>query len=236
MKRTFRMLGMMLAAVACVFPASPASAALVPLLSGGTAAPTGGTVSSDLGASYTVVEATSYTVSNSPGLVAATIYEDVVRVGSTYDFLFQVVNTGTSPIDGLNVLNYDGYTTSVDYLTNGSALTGGNFATDGTLGTIIDNRSSDSSTVTFNFDVPGPLGTELAPGATSYVLIVATSATNTDPYGSATASAGVAGNGSAGVGGVFEPASVPEPGSLVLGSLALISGAGVFGFRRLRRK
>jgi hypothetical protein len=236
MRRMVRMLGIMLAIGACVLATSPAFAGPVPLASGGTVSPTGGTVSSDIGSSYSVAVTTSYTVSNSDG-VGATVYEDVVKVGTNYDFLYQVVNTGTSPIDGLNVLNYDGYTTAVDYLTDGSTLSGGGFA-NGTLGTFSDNRSSDSSTVTFNFDVPGPSGTELASGSTSYVLLVVTNATSYDKFGSLTASAGVAGNGAATTGSVYEPAtaSVPEPSSLVLGSLALISGAGLYGFGRLRRK
>jgi hypothetical protein len=229
MKRTFRMLGMMLAIGACLSTTRPSFAALVPLADGSTAVPTGGTVSGDL-PSYSVALTTSYLLTNGP--VAATIYAEVIKVGSTYDFLFQVANTGTSPIDGLTVQNYGSYATSVDYLTDGSNL-GGSF-TDGGLGTFNVNRTSDGSSVSFNFDVPGPSGTSLAPGATSDVLLVATTAPHYDELGTTTASATVSGSGSATIGFVIEPSAtaIPEPGSLVLGSLALIFGAGVYGFRR----
>jgi hypothetical protein len=227
----FRMVGMMLAVGACLSVARPSFASLVSLGDGGTVSPSGGTVSGDLG-SYSPVYTTSYMVTNGP--VTATIYAEVVKVGGHDDFLFQVVNTGSVPIDGQSVQNYGSYTTSVDYLTDGASL-GGSF-TSGGLGTYNVNRTSDGSIVNFNFDVPGPAGTSLAPGATSAVLLIATNAPSYDKLGTATASATLSGNGSATIGFVIEPAAIPEPGSLVLGSLALISGAGVYSFRRLRRK
>jgi hypothetical protein len=67
---------------------------LLPVFPGTTVAPLGGTVATDIGSSYSVVYATSYTVNNGPGMVAATVYADIVKVGTTYDFLDQVVNTG----------------------------------------------------------------------------------------------------------------------------------------------
>jgi len=235
MTRMLRILGMMLAVGACVLPATPAFAGLITLGPGGTATTAGGTVATDLDLpSYTVVYSTSYSVNNGP--VMATIQADVVKVGTTYDFLFQVTNTGSTPIDGLSVQNYTNFTTSVDYLTDGSAVTNGNFV-DGTVGSNNANRTSDGSAVGFNFDVPGPPITALPVGATSRVLVVATNAPGADLLGTAVASATTSGNGSASASFVIEPglSAIPEPGSLVLGSLALIAGVGAYGFRRLRR-
>jgi hypothetical protein len=231
-----RILGMMLAVGACVLPATPAFAGLTSLTPGATVPTTGGTVATDLDLpSYSVVYSTSYSVTNGP--VSATIQADIVKVGTAYDFLFQVTNTSTATsIDGLTVQNYTNFTTSVDYLTNGSAVTNGNFV-DGTVGSSNANRTSDGSAVGFNFDVAGPPITALPVGATSRVLVVATNAPGADFLGTAVASATTSGNGSAAASFVIEPGlnAIPEPGSLVLGSLALISGAGVYGFRRLRR-
>jgi len=230
------MLGMMLAVGAGILATNPAFATLTPLpttIGGSEVVMTPGT-SADLGTGYSVVTTNSYNISGGP-VVATVTVDSILLSGGTYDFLYQVQNTGTINIDGLNVTNYAGYLTSVDYLTDGSAVSGGGFVT-GTQGSYSASKTPDGSTITFNFDVPGPLGAPLTPGTTSYVLLVATNAKGTDSFGSVTATASIGGNGSAIMGSIIEPAAVPEPGSLVLGSLALISGAGVYGFRRIRRK
>jgi len=85
-----------------------------------------------------------------------TVYEDVYKSGSFFDFYYQVANdnSSTDSLSRLTVGNFTGFTTSVDYLLNG-----GDTPTSAT-------RQISGDSLGFNI--------EIDPGTTSDWLEVAT--------------------------------------------------------------
>lgn len=249
MTRTIRMLGKMLAIGACVLSASSVFAAPVylPAPSSNVSVPQSDSFYTDVGpaGSYTVLDKYSTTVSNGP--LTVTLYVDAIRTsGGTIDLVYQVANSSlsTATVDSMNLSDFSGVPgVYVAGLGDTSAPAGTNFATPGP-GTPNPPNTANRSAVpgaSINFTYSAsPLG-DIAPGSTSGLTLIITGSTDYDAKGAATVSSSTPspGGGSVGFNAVpeaFGTASVPEPGSLVLGSLALISGAGVYGFRRLRRK
>ncbi len=116
-------------------------------------------------------------------------------------------------------------------LTDTALPSGTNFQTPTATGVgVTAGRPAAGTPITFSFATP------IAPGANSEVILVQTTATNYDTGGGVTAGAMTAGNGSTVFANVPEVAAgaVPEPGSIVLGGLAMLIGASVYRFRRMR--
>jgi len=242
MTHTFRMLGMMLAVGACIFATSPAFAGPVPLPPGSTVAvPQGDTFAGDVGTGYTVVAKYVDTLSN--GSADVKLWVDAIMTkGGTMDFAYQVQNlSSTATIDSMSVSDYSNISgVGVAGLSDTTAPAGTNFVPPTAPPNPPDTASrttTPGATISFTF-ASTSLG-DILPGQTSGLVLVVTSATSYDLKGAATVSSLTTSAGSVGFNAVPEALvalSVPEPGSMVLGSLALISGVGVYGFRRLRRK
>jgi len=244
MTRTFRILGIMLAVGAGVLSTSSAFAGPTPLPanSNNVAITQTDTFAGDVGGGYTVLKTYTNTLTNNNG-TTVTMYADAVRTsGGTIDFLYQITNSSSSPgaIDSLSVTDYSNVpNVAVAGLTDTAGPAGTNFVPPTGTPNAPDsaNRSNGpGSTITFLFSTSP--GADLQKGQTSAIIFVQTTARNFDNSGSGTAASLNPSAGSVAFNGLPEisTSAVPEPGSLVLGSLALICGAGVYGFRRLRRK
>jgi hypothetical protein len=225
---------MVLSFGACLLAASSASAQ-TDLPDGGAVTPSTGTASSILGTGYTVLSTQNFT-----GVGNGSITEDlatavVKTAGGTYDFLYQVTNHsgGGVTIDGLNVADYSQFTTGVADLTDGSTVS--SVFSNGTVPATTASKPSPFSTVIFGFGTNG--SGDLNNGDVSQVLVVATNATNYNELGTATATTLTINGGAYSQNLVIEPivpSVTPEPGSLVLAGLGLVSVAGAYGFRRRR--
>lgn len=166
-----------------------------------------------------------FTYTTTSGTNTGFIYSAVYDDGGTMDFYYQVVNDPSSAtaLARLTATNFANFTTNSAYRTDGSVLSGTGFV-DGTIGPETSDSNADGSVIGFSFYPPTGPPTELAPGDTSYVLIISTDATSYQ-----------AGNASIIDGGTdtvaaFEPGSpTPEPATLGLLGLGLIALA---GFRR----
>jgi hypothetical protein len=242
------MLGKMLAIGACVLSTSSAFATPVALPAGssGVNVPQNDSFATDVGApgTYTVLDKYSTTVSNGP--LTVTFYVDAIRTsGGTIDLVYQVANSASSSatVDSMNLSDFSSVpSVYVAGLGDMTAPAGTNFVTP-TAPANPPNTANRSAVpgASINFTYAASSFGDIAPGKISGLTLIITGATNYDTKGAATVSSSTPspGGGSVGFNGVpeaFGTAAVPEPGSLVLGSLALISGAGVYGFRRLRRK
>jgi hypothetical protein len=240
---------MMLAVGAGILASSPAFAGLTPLPAGssGVTISQTDTFLGDVGAGYHVLYAYQVNVSNGPGLTSATLYADVIQTaGGTIDMAYQVTNTSsTATIDSMTLSDYSGIGVtsgvSVAGLDDPTAPLGTNFAmptSPANPPNTAGRTSAPGAQISFTFSSV-TLG-DILPGMTSGIVLVTTPVNFYDTNGAAIVASTSTVIGSVGYNNVPEvrltPVAVPEPGSMVLGSLALICGAGVYGFRRIRRK
>lgn len=159
----------------------------------------------------------SYGESWGSSVLAGTV-TSVVRQGDTANpygglsFYYQVSNNGLSanePVDGITLANFTGFQTDVAFVAGGAAPTSA-------------DRSTNGSTIGFDFISSILVGSSVPPGGTSDWLVVHTNAPAwTEGHGGVTNS--ITDNV-----GILAP--VPEPGALaVLGLVAV-----AFGIRRRR--
>jgi hypothetical protein len=184
----------------------------------GTILPPGGTVVPSLIAPGTspgtLVAAISaqFSFTTTAGTTSGTIVSAVYReAGGTLDFYYQVNDgaSSTSSIAREADTSYMGWTTDVNYRTDGSSLTGGGFV-NGTLPPLGGDRDIPGSTIGFNFTPP--VSSQIAPGTSSDVLIIKTNAT------SFTAGDASVIDGGAATVASFQP--VPEPAGIAVCVLA----------------
>jgi hypothetical protein len=210
---------------------APAASTLKPLSPGGTVALTGTTAannSSLFPATVQVDRDTSFNVTDSTGaLIFSGELQDRVAKSATGTlfFDFRIFNTQTGlngSISSVGRTGFDSLTTSVEYLTDGL----------GTVGASSASRSSDGSVINFVFNSP-PI---MSGVQSSYFHAVFTNAIGYALIGSTTITVSE-GAGQAGFVTIptYAPisVSVPEPPSLVLGCLALVS-LGLFACARYR--
>lgn len=157
-----------------------------------------------------------------------TMTQEVYKeTGGTYDFLYQVKNTGTNTITSFAPTNYAGFLTLVGYET----IVPSGFAT-GTVGTSTIGRSVDGSTISYIFTGG------LAAGATSMVFVAQTNANFFNQLGTAQLADTTAGgaNGGATINNIYQPFTAPPPGVPEPASMTLLGGfvavAGLVAYRR----
>jgi hypothetical protein len=164
------------------------------------------------------------------GSADGTLQAAVYRNSSGFlDFVYQFINDPLSSagISSTTGLSFAGFSTNVDYFTNGSAL-GGGFVngTPGVFpGAVFRTALGGGSVVTYGFNVPND-NFDVNPGQTSAALVVRTDAVNFKQ-----GTLGIIAGGTFTDVNVFGPASlVPEP------TIFLPIGVGLFAFALLRRQ
>ena len=227
------------ALLACAIAASPAVAAPISLVSGGAAVPLGiGNIATDIVGGFTVVSGPQNLTLGPNGNGTTTLLTiEAIRetLSGTIDFFVQERNNSTGGaaapvIASLGLTNYTTFTVSVDNISD--VPTG--FAAGSTIVAGGGERGSGGGTVIFDF---GPFGawSNFTPGTLTNVMLVKTSATGFDSNGGAQSA--TVSTGGIVVGNVLEPivpTGVPEPGTLVLGSISGALGLLTLGARRLK--
>ena len=142
------------------------------------------------------------------------------------DFYYQISNTTVAPEDDTLTrsahVDFTGFTTDVYYITTPGSFIActacpGGFFLDGTEEPDSADRKVDS-TVGFDF-APTSAGEGVDPGEVSFVYVIRTNATNYTQGGSSMSNGGTANVIT------FQPAVVPEPGTLGLFALGLLASA-----------
>lgn len=240
MRCTIRMLGITWAIGICVFAPRATFADPVTLLPGTTVSvPQNDTFAADVGSGYTVVDQFSASMSN--GGLSATLYADAIRTaGGTIDLLYQVTNNSASAtVDGLNVTDFSNVPGVAVAGLSDTSIAGTNFVTPTSPPNAPNSATrtpTPGATIDFTF-ASSSLG-DILPGQTSAITLIVTGDTSWDSRGTGTVTSLSTNNGSVAFNGLPEPTvggAVPEPGSLALGSLGLLSIASLCCYRRLRR-
>ncbi len=236
MKRTIYM---MLALGVGVLTTNLAFASPVPLPPGSTGVPVSqnDSFATDVGTGYMVLAAVSKSFSG--GGFSYTLYADAIRTsGGNIDLLYQVQNTGDSDtVDSMALGNFTNIPGVAVAGLKDTSISGTNFITP-TSPANPPNFAGRSTTpgaiITFTFGTSA--AGDILPGQTSGIVLVETTARAYDLDGSGIVTSLSSTGASGSVNGLPEASTIPEPSSLILGSLASIWIAGVFGFRRYLKK
>ena len=173
------------------------------------------------------VEKFSFTTSSGvfKGTLESAVYQES---GGTLDFYYQVNNMSTSTsgtpdtVEHANGSNFVGFTTAAGYRRDGGFA--GTTFTASNLTPDTANRTVSGSVVEFNYNVFGIVPDDIPTGSSTSVLVISTNAKKF-----------VAGNASAIDSATttvpsFQPAAVPEPGSITL------LGSILFGIAAIARR
>jgi hypothetical protein len=228
MKKSFFRLatGSAMAALVVCLLGAPAQA-LVQIAPGGTVSPSpDANLAAAAGAGSTLVAGPLTVTGNTTNAGGSySLQEQVFKgagVNAPYYFLFQVINTGTTTITNLDVINYSSYLVAVGYLSAGGAPAGFN---PGTVGISTVNRGASGSDLDFTFSG------SLAAGATSNVFLAQANSTSFNQQGDAILADTSGGlNGGATINSIYQPAgtAVPEPSSMILiGCFAAVTSVGM---------
>ena len=220
-KSTLKILPALIVAItAAVLPVTPARASLL----GTVATPPGSTVfpglvppGTDPGTLLAAL-ALPESITTTAGTTSFTLDTAVFReAGGTLDFYYQLANSAASAtaLARLSAFSFAGFTTSLGFRVDGSILPGFLFV-DGTVAPVTGDRDLTGTVVGFNFNPPD--AAKIIPGATSYVLVISTDATNFAPGNFSVI------DGGSFTGPAFQPALAAVPDS---GTSAALLGLGV---------
>jgi len=215
-----------------VSPARATLAGTLPVLPGQTiviSPPPVGDATGDPTGTLLADEVEPFFFATTSGAFKGTLESAVYREsGGTLDFYYQVNNTSTSTsgtpdtVEHANGSNFVGFTTAAGYRRDGGFA--GTTFTASNLTPDTANRTVSGSVVEFNYNVFGIVPDDIPTGSSTSVLVISTNAKKF-----------VAGNASAIDSATttvpsFQPAAVPEPGSITL------LGSILFGIAAIARR
>jgi hypothetical protein len=164
--------------------------------------------------------------------LAAAVYTDPSNTfcANCLDFFYQISNSSmsTDSIGRVTATSFAGFLVDAGYSSSGEPADGGTPFPTGTFAPLVVDRNS-SDTIGFAFSAVGAVGTAVAPGGASTVLVIETNAQ------SFTAGSSSALDGSIANFRAFQPTAstqAPEPDSALMLGLGMAALAGLRRFRR----